>query len=68
LSLDQPNQWLLFDLKGKFFKIEQIRIQINSFLIGRNWTLEGSNDNSKNYEAPNKIEMRKGKQRRRFGD
>jgi hypothetical protein len=45
-SLNEPNQWILFDLKEKSFKNQQIRIQIHYLYIGRQWTLEGSNDNS----------------------
>jgi hypothetical protein len=44
-SKNEPNQWILFDLKGKSFKMKQIRIHINNKHIPRNWTLEGSNDN-----------------------
>jgi hypothetical protein len=45
-SKNEPNQWILFDLKNKSFKMKQIRIHINYFYIGQTWTLEASNDNS----------------------
>jgi hypothetical protein len=44
-SKNEPNQWLLFDLKGKSFEMKQIRIHICNKNIPRSWTLQGSNDN-----------------------
>jgi hypothetical protein len=45
-SKNEPNQWILFNLKGKQFQIKQIRIHVNYLYIPKHWILEGSNDNS----------------------
>jgi hypothetical protein len=44
-SEDEPNQWLLFDLKQKSFIIQAIRIHIAQNYILRHWSLLVSNDN-----------------------
>jgi hypothetical protein len=44
-SKDEPNQWLLFDLKELLFKIEKIYFDVCFGGIPRHWRLLGSNDN-----------------------
>jgi hypothetical protein len=44
-SKNEPNQWLLFDLKGLSFKIEKICFDVYMGEISRHWRLLGSNDN-----------------------
>jgi hypothetical protein len=45
LSNSEPNQWLLFDLKGLSFKIEKIAFDVCYGYIPRHWRLLASNNN-----------------------
>jgi hypothetical protein len=46
LTKNDPNNWIMFDLKGKSFQMKQICIHAREKYFARNWTLEGSNNNS----------------------
>jgi hypothetical protein len=45
-SKEPDNDWMLFDLKGKRFKIQKIQIRIYYQRIPQHWQLLGSNNNS----------------------